>query len=317
MQVTTKPEYLDRFRSTLAGLGIGKADRILLAVSGGPDSLALLILAAETMPGAIFAVTIDHQLRPESATEAAFVAMSCAELAVPHATLTPAVPITGNIQSAARVARYQLLEQTADDQNCTLIATAHHGDDQLETILMRLARGSGIDGMSAIRARNGRIIRPLLGFSKSELEEICLSAGIEPVRDPSNENEDYDRVAIRKWLGQSSHPFTIERSNRTASALSDCADALTWMTDALSAERISQNSDIIQCNGNDLPRELRRRLLLECIRRLDDSLQPRGDAIDRLLATLELGNSGSIGGLLCRGGAVWHISHAPPRRNGG
>ena len=219
MQVTTKPEYLDRFRSTLAGLGIGKADRILLAVSGGPDSLALLILAAETMPGAIFAVTIDHQLRPESAAEATFVAMSCAELAVPHATLTPAVPITGNIQSAARVARYQLLEQTADDQNCTLIATAHHGDDQLETILMRLARGSGIDGMSAIRASNGRIIRPLLGFSKSELEEICLSAGIEPVRDPSNENEDYDRVAIRKWLGQSSHPFTIGNPDFTLRSL--------------------------------------------------------------------------------------------------
>jgi tRNA(Ile)-lysidine synthase len=259
VQITLSPGFLDRFSLALGNLGVGDDNRIMLAVSGGPDSLAMLLLAREIAAGRIVAATVDHKLRPEA-------------------------------------------------------ATAHHGDDQLETILMRLARGSGLDGLAAIRARNGRVIRPLLGFSKSELEKICADAGIEPVRDPSNDNADFDRVAMRQWLAQSTHPFVIDRANRVARSLGDAAEALTWVADGLSERRVMQENTQIQCDASHLPRDLKRRLLLLCVSRLEPDLKPRGDAIDRLLADLETGKTATIGNILCRGGAVWQFSVAPPRR---
>ena len=313
MQISQPPEYLDRFRRALDSFAPDASDPILLAVSGGPDSLALLLLAAEARLEAVFAATVDHGLRPEAAQEADFVAYICAGIGVPHLTLRPETAITGNLQSQARAARYRLLEQAADGQHCTLIATAHHGDDQLETVLMRLARGSGIDGMAAIRSRNGRIIRPMLAFSKAECEDICARAGIDPVRDPSNSNAEYDRVAIRQWLAQAPHPFAIARTNRTARALHDASDALVWMVQTLAEERIVEDAGTLRCDASGLPRELKRRLLLACITRLDPALQPRGEAVDHLLAELDAGRTAMIGNLLCSGGALWTFAPAPPR----
>jgi tRNA(Ile)-lysidine synthase len=286
-------------------------------VSGGPDSLALLCLAQQQMAGRIVAATVDHQLRAESAAEAEYVAAICQRLRVDHVILQPAQKITGNIQSSARAARYALLEQAADRHDCHLIATAHHGDDQLETLLMRLARGSGVDGLSAIRFRNGRTIRPLLQFSKSELEEICVTACLEHVRDPSNDDTDFDRVALRSWLKSSKHPFDLDRVGATVSALQDASAALNWMTDRLSDERIFSKSDEIQCDATGLPRELQRRLLLACVARFDPELKPRGEAIDRLLADLQAGKTTTLGDVLCTGGTTWRFSPAPPRRKTG
>lgn len=288
----------------------------MLAVSGGPDSLAMLLLAREVAADRIVAATVDHKLRPEAADEAAFVGELCGKIAVRHITLVAPRRIIGNVQSAARIVRYALLEKAASEHECAFIATAHHGEDQLETILMRLARGSGLDGLAAIRPHNGRVIRPLLGFSKSELEEICAVAEIEPVRDPSNENSDFDRVAMRQWLAQSAHPFDIDRANRTARALSEAAEALTWAVDGLSEQRITEEDTQIQCDVAHLPRDLKRRLLLRCLTRLEPQLNPRGDAIGRLLADLETGKTAMIGNILCRGGEVWQFSVSPPRRAG-
>lgn len=286
----------------------------MLAISGGPDSLALLLLAYEAAAGRICAATVDHQLRPEAADEAAFVRELCEKMGVRHVTLTPIKKIKGNIQSAARAARYDLLAKAADDNGCAFIATAHHGDDQIETILMRLARGSGVDGLAAIRSRNSRLIRPLLGFSKSELEDVCASAGLEPVRDPSNDNADFDRVAMRQWLAQSPHPFNIDRANRTARALGDAAESLAWVAADLAKQRIRGEKSEIQCNAQDLPRDLKRRLLLNCLSQLEPNLQPRGDAIDRLLSDLDAGRKATIGNILCNGGAIWNFFIAPQRR---
>jgi tRNA(Ile)-lysidine synthase len=317
VQIDIPCNGLDRFRQALTHLGISGPDRILLAISGGPDSLALLLLAHQACPGQLVAATVDHKLRPESAKEAEFVGDLCRDIDVPHMILQPAQPISGNIQSSARATRYALLEQAAHDHMCAYIATAHHGDDQLETMLMRLARGSGVDGMAAIRAKNGRIVRPMLGFSKAELEQICTAAGVEPVRDPSNENADFDRVAMRQWIAQASHPFQIERTNRTASALADAADALSWMTAVLAAERTTQVDSAITCDVNALPRELQRRLLLHCIAQLEPALHPKGEAVDRLLIELEAGKTAMIGNILCRGGTRWTLTPAPPRRDVG
>ena len=287
---------------------------MMLAVSGGPDSLALLLLASQCCAGWVIAATVDHQLRPESADEAAYVGKICDQLAVPHLTLSPAHKIKGNIQSSARAARYELLARAAKEHECALIATAHHAGDQFETLLMRLARGSGIDGLASIRARNGDIIRPLLGFSKLELEEICATAKITPVRDPSNDNPDFDRVAIRQWLARSDHPFETDRITRTVRALGDAAEALAWVTDNLARQHISMKDEEIQCDSARLPLELKRRLLLRCLSRLEPDLIPRGEAIDRLLAELDAGKTSMIGNILCKGGACWRFSVAPARR---
>ncbi len=302
-----------RFKAALKELGVGGKDRVLLAVSGGADSLALLVLASNWDVNRIVAATVDHRLRPESADEAAFVSALCGKINIPHVILAPIEPIGGNIQSSARATRYNLLADAARDHRCAFIATAHHADDQLETILMRLARGSGLDGMAAIRRRNGNIIRPLLSFSKSELEEICIDAAIQPVQDPSNENVEFDRVAIRKWLTGASHPLSIERAARTAKALGDASEALEWIVDGLATARIVQNGEQIQCNTAELPRELKRRLLLRSLALIDPGLQPRGDTVERALEDLDSGKNAMIGNILCKSDQMWHFAPAPRR----
>lgn len=314
MPVKLDPVILNRFRIALGKLLIGEDDRLLCAVSGGPDSLGLLLLAQQVVPGKLVAATVDHQLRPESSDEARYVQNICRTLGVPHLILTPDEAICGNIQSSARAARYALLERAADAESCRHIATAHHADDQLETVLMRLARGSGVDGLSAIRATNGRVIRPLLDFTKSELVDICASAGIHPVDDPSNANTDFDRVAMREWLAATQHPFAADRAARSASALAEASDALVWMADMLAAERIRREPGFLVCDAKDIPKELKRRLLIRCLSAFDPNLTPRGDAVDRLLADLNDGRTATIGNIKCVGGKDWRFSHAPPRR---
>lgn len=314
MQVKVAPEYQDRFIRALDRLGVSEDERIMLAVSGGPDSLALLLLASQCVDRRFTVATVDHQLRTEAADEARFVASLCRRLDIPHITLLPTAKIVGNIQSAARATRYSLLAKAADEHEFSLIATAHHADDQLETLLMRLARGSGVNGMAGIRARNGRIIRPLLGFSKTELEDICTSADIQPVRDSSNDNTDFDRVAMRKWLELNKHPFDIVATNRTASALDDAVIALDWMANLLAAERITTDANTVFFNYKDLPNEMQRRLLLMALQRIDPDLAPRGEAIGQLLTDLHAGKTTTIGDILCKGGNLWHFAPAPPRR---
>lgn len=314
MQVTIAPDYLGRFSDALKQLAVGEDERIMLAVSGGPDSMALLLLAHRHAARRVVAATVDHGLRAESADEAVYVGKICKQLEIPHLVLAPNQQINGNIQSAARAARYELLGRAADKYGCALIATAHHADDQLETLVMRLIRGSGVDGLASIRVRNGQVIRPLLGFSKLELEKICASCKIEPVRDPSNDDANFDRVAARHWLGRSDHPFQLSRIDRTARALGEAADALEWVVDNLATQRIAREYDKIQCDSANLPRELQRRLLLRCLSQLDPDLRPRGAAIDRLLTELEAGKTAMIGNILCEGGVHWTFSAAPARR---
>jgi tRNA(Ile)-lysidine synthase len=186
-----------------------------VAVSGGPDSLALLLLAHAAMPGRVAAATVDHGLRPESAGEAQFVAGLCRELGVPHSTLNVTVG-EGNLQDNARKARYQALLNWLPRKGDGLIhgsgwgpsalATAHHADDQAETLLMRLNRGSGLAGLAGIRGAtvfppySHPVVRPLLSWRRAELADIVERAGIAAVSDPSNANRDFERVRVREAL---------------------------------------------------------------------------------------------------------------------
>lgn len=284
-------------------------------MSGGPDSLALLWLAHTCFPGRIAAATVDHGLRAEAADEARYVAQICAARNIPHCILTPHTPITGSIQSSARKVRYDLLQAWADDLQCAYIATAHHADDQLETMLMRLARGSGVDGLSGVRAVHGRIIRPLLGFTKDELTEICTAAGIIPIHDPSNDDTKYDRVSIRQWLASAPHPLSASAASRSAHALAQASSALDWTAHHFAADRICARADGYTLDPIGLPRELQRRLLLLTIKEIEPDILPRGDTVERVLNALSQGKKITLSRTLCTGGASWHFALAPARRD--
>ncbi|HVF37996.1 MAG TPA: tRNA lysidine(34) synthetase TilS, partial [Sphingomicrobium sp.] len=201
--------------------------RVGVAVSGGPDSLALLLLSSAARPGLVEAATVDHGLRAESAGEAAMVAGLCRKLGVPHASLPadwPQSP-TSNLQAEARAMRYRRLAEWAAERGLPYVATAHHADDQAETLLMRLVRGSGVRGLSGSRAARSltdgvTLIRPLLGWRKAELEAIVAAAGIEPVDDPSNRDPRHDRSRFREWL-ESSAWVDPARLAASAAALRD------------------------------------------------------------------------------------------------
>jgi tRNA(Ile)-lysidine synthase len=203
---TCAPLDDERIDALLNPLARSKAT--LIAVSGGPDSTALLVMAAEWAARAgarISAATVDHRLRAESATEAAGVAALCRTLGVPHATLawTDAKPST-RVQERAREARYQLLIAHARQIGADAIATAHHADDQAETVLFRLTRGSGVAGLAGIAAsseRDGvRILRPLLSLAKADLVAFCHSRRVAFAEDPSNANPAYARTRMRALM---------------------------------------------------------------------------------------------------------------------
>ena len=303
-----------RFRGDLEALAGKEPGRLGLAVSGGSDSLALLLLADAAFPGRVAAATVDHGLRVEAADEADFVARLCAERGVPHATLRPAEPIAGSLQAAARRARYDLLEEWRQREELDRLLTAHHLDDQAETVLMRLNRGAGVAGLSGIRAVNGRVLRPLLGWRRAELAAIVRAAGIEAVDDPSNRDPRFDRIRIRAALAASDwiDPGPVARS---AAALAEAEDALGWMTERLFATQVRAEAGAWLLDPADLPAELRRRLVLALLARMD-APAPRGDEVTRLLALLDLGATATLAGIKCRGGAIWRFEPAPPRRSG-
>lgn len=189
---------------------LGEVKRLLVAVSGGPDSMALLHLAREWRDATgteISAATVDHALRAEARAEAEQVAACCAALSVPHSILTWTgdKPAT-RLQERARQARYDLLFTHAREMGADVIATAHHADDQAETVLFRLLRGSGIAGLSGmelVSERDGlRLARPLLHVTKAELVAICEARGQSFIRDPSNEDPRFARTHLRKLIGE-------------------------------------------------------------------------------------------------------------------
>lgn len=227
------PALIERFLADCR-LDENYGDRLGIAVSGGPDSLALLLLAHAAMPGRIAAATVDHGLRPESLKEAEFVASVCAQLGVPHAIL-PVKVAAGNTQAMARAARYQVLGSHFAGQGVGMFATGHHADDQAETLLMRLNRGSGLAGLAGVRPSSVfspeqsveelLLLRPLLGWRREELARIVSDAGIDPVDDPSNTDEGFERARMRKAIAELDwlDPVAMARSARY---LAEAEDAI-------------------------------------------------------------------------------------------
>ncbi|MDI9348672.1 MAG: tRNA lysidine(34) synthetase TilS [Candidatus Symbiobacter sp.] len=186
--------------------------QLLAAVSGGADSLALTLLAAEwaqNLGGQIVAVTIDHQLRPESASEAAQVADWLQNYHISHHIIrldgAQLRQQTGNLMQNARRLRYEKLQEFAEHQGILHILLGHHQQDQAETFLQNLARGSGLDGLSAMSPllyrRNHRLLRPFLSIDKERLKATLIAKNQDWIEDPSNFSAKFQRVRIRQAVG--------------------------------------------------------------------------------------------------------------------
>ena len=200
------------FNETLDGLLIEAPSSIAVAISGGADSFALLSLAqdwAKKNKCALHAFTVDHKLRKESTAETKKVAAWCKKNKIDHTVLnwTGAKPKTG-IQDAARNARRSLLFTACAKKNIPVLLMAHHADDQAETLLMRLQRGSGLLGMTGIQpytydhASNVSLLRPLLNIRRKELRNYAVKKKLPFIDDPSNDDENFERVKLRKILTQ-------------------------------------------------------------------------------------------------------------------
>lgn len=287
-------------------------------MSGGPDSLALLLLAHGAYPDRVEAATVDHGLRSESADEAAMVGRVCAAIGVPHQALPIEVP-PGNIQSQARGARYAALANWINAQSLDCLVTAHHADDQAETLLMRLNRGSGLAGLASIREISSvpgtelPLLRPLLGWRKAELVEVVQDCGIDAVGDPSNEDEQFDRARIRKALERADWLDT-DAFATSAAWLAEADDAVNFFVGREWDRRVDASPDVLRYEPDpDAPRELHRRVLQRAIGELGGS--PRGAQIAELLDSLEQGKGGNLAGVLVESkGGEWLLRREPPRR---
>lgn len=273
------------------------------------------MLAAESFPGAVCAATVDHGLRAESAAEAGLVAQYCGELGVPHDTLVIEIG-EGNVSERAREARYEALADWAARQGVSYVATAHHADDQVETFLMRLNRGSGVAGLAGIRKRARisalEVIRPLLDWRRAELAELVEARGWMPVDDPSNRDPRYDRARIRTALIEADwlDPEAIAAS---AAHLADADTALDWMADRLMTETVRAVGDRLALPA-DLPRALALRVVARLLGQIGESA-PRGSEIARLCDALAAGKVATLAGVVARPGkGVWRFGKAPERR---
>lgn len=294
--------------------------RVGLAVSGGPDSLALLLLAHEVAPRDFCVATVDHGLRPEAAEEAAMVAALCAARGVEHRTLTLAMSKGSGVQERARTARYAGLAAWAREQSLSAIATAHHADDQAETIVMRLNRGAGLRGLAGMRPvanvpgdETLPLLRPLLGWRRDELLEVVCAQGLDPAHDPSNRDPRYERVRIRDAL-TSAQVFDANGFAASAACLADADIALDWAAERLWPDVVASGDGFEWEPAADIPKALALRVL----ERLFVSLQaapPRGSDLARLFETMHAGGVGTLAGIKADGRATpWRFTRAPKHR---
>ncbi len=280
---------------------IGLGDRafaglrsLVLAVSGGPDSMALMLLAARWLPAAapkpvVHVATVDHGLRPGSTDEAKWVAQQAAAMGFTHHVLTweGDKPATGR-QAAAREARYGLLAGLIDHLSLptpAAIAVAHHRDDQAETVLMRLARGSGLDGLAGmlpsrpLTAVDCHLVRPFLDVDKVILLATLRARGIAWLDDPSNANTDFERVRLRQAMA-AAQDLGLSNSAIATSArrLGRARAALEQMTNELIARAVETPAGayarIDAAAFDAAPAELRLRLIQRVIARFGGNTPP-------------------------------------------
>lgn len=321
MRVAEAPAAIDDPTLLRLFAPLEDADAIGLAVSGGADSLALALLARRWLRlGArkprVVVLTVDHGLRPESAAEAAGVARLLRPLGFDCRVLgRVGPPPQADIEAAAREARYSLLIAAARAEGLTHIATAHHRDDQAETLLLRLGRGSGVyglAGMARMSARDGiRLVRPLLDLSRAELAAIVRAEGLPAVDDPHNRDARFARARMRSLMpALAEEGMTAERLAATAGRLRRAAAALDQYVDRLlgSAATVDRlgavRLGLAAWRGE--PEEVRLRALARILRAAGGAEHvPRLESLVSLETGLRAGEAGArtLGGVVVSPGA--------------
>lgn len=243
-------------------LQLEAGDSFLVAVSGGADSLALAAaLFIEAQPLALnpIAITIDHQLQDNSHLQAERVVQQMKELGyVQVLTKKVLVNLESGLESGARDARYEALAKSAEETQAQKIFLGHNRDDQAETVLLGLARGSGARSLSGMAVENGKYIRPLLAITRDEIEQACKEWNLDFWSDPHNFNSDFTRVKVRQevlpYLEANLDPGISRALVRSAALLRDDADALdAW------ADREATDLDCDRLAA--LPRAIRTRII--------------------------------------------------------
>ena len=283
--------------------------KIGIAVSGGGDSMALLHLFARWSAQTghpIAAVTVDHGLRAGSDKEAADVAAFCADLGVPHDTLVwNTWDGHGNLQAAARDARYSLMADWARSHGVGGIALGHTMDDGAETFLMRLSRKAGVDGLAAMDRvfdRDGlTYARPLWMCSRAELRAYLTRNGVNWVDDPSNDDVDFERVRVRKALTQLDElGLRADGLTHAATALRQARDALDHYTRVEATTHVcAQGGDLIMAQHPGVPDDIARRLRSKIIQWMGQlPYPPRASAMQHLMDGLSLEGKHTLGGAI-------------------
>lgn len=281
---------------------------MVAAVSGGGDSMALLHLLAGKAD--LAAVTINHGLRPEAADEAAAVAAACAALGVPHQVLDWRWDGTGNLSAAARRGRIALIAEWAVARGVADVVLGHTAEDQAETFLMRLARGSGVDGLSAMSdhrlAQGVMWHRPLLGIRRAALRDWLQARGVAWLDDPTNDDTAYQRVRARAALA------ALEPLGISVETLNDAAGLQAMASGALRQMAADAARGMARIDGGDvlfdpaamvrLPYETQLRLLAHAVMSVSSAIyRPRLTALAQVHADLVIGRKRTLGGCLLTG----------------
>jgi tRNA(Ile)-lysidine synthase len=261
---TAVPAIRNAVRAWLENLEAG--DTILVAVSGGADSLALahaLSIEAKEFVISVIGVTIDHQLQEVSGTQAEKVKAQLKEFGVDCIIKKVTVNIKDGLEASARKARYEALQEVAQEHNAVAVFLGHTRDDQAETVLLGLARGSGTRSLSGMAHHNGLYIRPLLEITRIQNEQYCAELNLQYWNDPHNQNPEFSRVRVRNdalpALEKSIGPGISEALARSAHLLRDDADALDhWAK----REEIHLDLADLECaHLEELPRAIRTRII--------------------------------------------------------
>lgn len=237
---------------------------------------------------------------------------------MPHRVL-PVTLEPGNLQAEARAARYAALAGWMEERGLVALATAHHADDQAETLLLRLGRGSGVAGLAGVRPRGlvpgsrMPLLRPLLGWRRSELTGVVAAAGLVAADDPSNHDDRFDRARVRKALAGADW-LSVPALAASAAHLADADAALDWAAAREWQECVSK-APMGLVYRPQAPRAVALRVLARIVTELDGEA-PRGSAVARLFDSLLARQPMSIGSLVARPGPDgWSFAKAPARKS--
>ena len=298
---------------------LGPSKKLLLAVSGGADSTALLWSMAEVAPrlGVEFEVgTVDHGLRDESVADAAFVQSLCDKLDVPVEILRLHLEPGTSVEARAREGRYQALTALRLRRGLDAVVTAHTANDQAETLLMRLSRGASLRGAAGILENAGGLLRPLLRVTRQQTSTYCALQGLVPREDSMNVDTQFQRVRVRRdvipALERAIGPYAVANLSAFAAVAAEDDGHLTLEADA-AWSRVHRNGALDAYASRHLASPILRRVLVRWLEQ--NQVTCDATALRGCVEALAQGGRATLpNDLLCDCTGAWvHLVPAPPR----